>query len=74
MFGLAGFERYLKVKSGPRSPANSTRPDRGPCNRANCHLHRTPSYHAPVLAIILVSYLMIVLDISIVITALPEMD
>jgi len=27
-----------------------------------------------VLAIILVSYLMIVLDISIVITALPEMD
>jgi hypothetical protein len=39
MFGLAGFERYLKVKSSPRSPANSTRPDRGPCNRANCHPH-----------------------------------
>jgi hypothetical protein len=35
---------------------------------------RTPSHHAPVLSIILVSYLMIVLDILIVITALSEMD
>jgi hypothetical protein len=49
-------------------------PDRGPCNRANCHPHRTPSFRGPMLMIILVSYLMIVLDISIVITALPEID
>jgi hypothetical protein len=33
-----------------------------------------PSHRAPVLAIILVSYLMIVLDILIVITALPDID
>ncbi len=45
-----------------------------PCNRANYHLHRSPSHRAPLLAIILVSYGMIVLDISIVITALLEID
>jgi hypothetical protein len=32
------------------------------------------SRRAPMLAIILVSYLMIVLDISIVVTALPDID
>ena len=35
---------------------------------------RTPSHRAPMLVIILVGYLMIVLDISIVITALAEID
>jgi len=35
---------------------------------------RAPSSHAAVLAIVLASYLMIVLDISIVVTALPKMQ
>ena len=35
---------------------------------------RIPFHRAPMLAIILVSYLMIVLEISIVNTALPEID